>query len=154
MATATRPPDGEEIDAAVAALPRLRDYLSSHAGAPLVRLSVAEDRSEVLALPRAAVELLASILGHMAVGQSVSIVPSHAELTTQQAADLLNVSRPFLIGLLDAGEIEYRLVGTHRRVQASSLMSYQRTDDARRRRDADALSAETYALGLTEPPAR
>jgi excisionase family DNA binding protein len=84
----------------------------------------------------------------MAAGQGVSVVPSHAELTTQQAADMLNVSRPFLIGLLEAGEIEYRKVGKHRRVKASSLLDYLRRDDQRRREAADELSSLTQDLGL------
>lgn len=67
--------------------------------------------TESLTVPRVAVELLERILTHMAAGQAVSVVPSHAELTTQQAAEMLNVPRPFLIGLLEAGEIEYRKVG-------------------------------------------
>jgi excisionase family DNA binding protein len=86
---------------------------------------------------------------HMAAGEGVSIVPSHAELTTQQAANMLNVSRPYLIGLLEAGEIEYRTVGTHRRVKAESLQEYLRNDDGRRRDAADELSALNQEMGLT-----
>jgi len=92
--------------------------------------------------------LLARILAHMAAGQGVSVVPADAELTTQQAADLLNVSRPFLIGLLDAGEIEYRKVGKHRRVRADSLLDYKRKDDQRRREAADELTALGQDMGL------
>ncbi|HWE91454.1 MAG TPA: helix-turn-helix domain-containing protein [Pseudonocardiaceae bacterium] len=72
-----------------------------------------------------------------------------AELTTQQAADLLNVSRQYLIGLLDAGEIEHRTVGEHRRVKAASLLEYLRNDDERRRAAADELSSLTREMGLT-----
>ena len=91
---------------------------------------------------------MAAILAHMAAGQSVAVVPHNAELTTQQAADLLNVSRPFLIGLLEAGEIEYHKVGTHRRIKAASLVEYQRRDDARRRSIADELTGLSQELGL------
>jgi excisionase family DNA binding protein len=99
---------------------------------------------------------------HLAAGRNVSVVPVDAELTTQQAADLLNVSRPFLIKLLEAGEIAYRKVGTHRRVQVKSLLDYRRHDDARRAQAADELSALTQAclpgdgerhLAAVPPPA-
>ncbi|WP_329787654.1 helix-turn-helix domain-containing protein [Lentzea sp. DG1S-22] len=84
----------------------------------------------------------------MAAGHGVSVVPADAELTTQQAADMLNVSRPYLIGLLKAGEIEYRMVGKHRRIKAASLVEYMRSDDQRRRRAADELSALTQEMGM------
>jgi excisionase family DNA binding protein len=92
---------------------------------------------------------LAQVLSAFAHGEGVTVLPAQAELTTQQAADALNVSRPFLIGLLEQGKIAYRTVGTHRRVKASSLVEYMRADDAERLAAADALSAETYDLGLT-----
>jgi excisionase family DNA binding protein len=88
-----------------------------------------ENDADAVELPRSAVELFVQILTHMAAGHGVSVVPGHAELTTQQAADLLNVSRPYLIGLLDRGEIEYRKVGKHRRTRASFLFRYVREDD-------------------------
>jgi excisionase family DNA binding protein len=142
-------PAEADVTAAVEALPHVRDYLSRHPGAGMVRLRVDDDRvEETLTVPRGAVELLARILAHMANGQGVSVVPANAELTTQQAADLLNVSRPYLIGLLTAGEIEFRLVGRHRRIRAESLLNYMRADDQRRRQSADALTALTQEMGL------
>jgi excisionase family DNA binding protein len=67
---------------------------------------------------------------------------------------MLNVSRPFLIGLLDAGEIEYRIVGTHRRITASSLLQYKRKDDQRRREAADELTQLTSAWARPASPVR
>ncbi|MGH8968060.1 MAG: helix-turn-helix domain-containing protein, partial [Actinomycetes bacterium] len=102
-------PDQTDITAAVEALQHVKEYLAQHPGHRKVRLVVDDEHGdEALIVPRGAVELLARILAHMAAGHGVSVVPSHAELTTQQAAEMLNVSRPFLIGLLDAGEIDYR----------------------------------------------
>lgn len=93
-------------------------------------------------VPRSVLTALARVLDSFAHGEGVTLVPTHAELTTQQAADALNVSRPFLIRLLDAGQIAYRTVGTHRRIKAASLVRYLREDDARRVAVADELAAE------------
>ncbi len=141
-------PEAEDVRIARDALPRVRRYLQEHPENPTVVPVVVEDDGTELVLPRAALELLAGVLAHMAAGRGVSVVPSHAELTTQEAADLLNVSRPHLIGLLNAGEIKYRMVGTHRRVRADSLLDYMRRDDQRRRGAADELSAMNRELGL------
>ncbi|MGA6168874.1 helix-turn-helix domain-containing protein [Streptomyces sp. NPDC012600] len=140
-------PDDKK-EAANHALAQVRTYLAEHQEASQVRVSVQGENSEPLILPREAVELLASLLAHLGAGRAVSVVPSDAELTTQQAADMLNVSRPFLIGLLEAGEIEYRTVGTHRRITASSLLEYKRQDDHRRRLVADELTQLGQEMGM------
>ena len=141
-------PDAAEVKAANVAMRRVKRYLASHAEERDIRVVVGGDPDDTLSLPRSAVELLARVLAHMAVGQAVSVVPAHAELTTQQAADLLNVSRPFLIGLLDSGLIEYRRVGKHRRVRADSLLDYKRKDDHTRRDAADELTKLNRDMGL------
>ncbi|MEV4316444.1 helix-turn-helix domain-containing protein [Actinocrispum sp. NPDC049592] len=138
-------PDQAAVSKAHRALPHIEEYLANHETQESLRLLVDDEPLEV---PRTAVELLARILAHIATGQGVYIVSAHAELTTQQAADLLNVSRPFLIGLLNAGEIEYRTVGRHRRVKAESLREYMRDDDAKRRQAAAELSALNQETGL------
>ncbi|MCF3960427.1 helix-turn-helix domain-containing protein [Streptomyces fuscigenes] len=137
-----------QAEAANHALTRVRSYLDTHQDRAEVTVTVEDGEPEPLTLPREVVELLARMLGHLGAGRGVSIVPADAELTTQQAADMLNVSRPFLIGLLDAGEIEYRTVGTHRRIKASSLFEYKQQDDTRRQAAADELLQLDQEMGL------
>ena len=143
-------PEGDDAVIARDALAGVRKALAAHRDIHKpVRLKVEED-GETITVPRAAVDLLVAVLANMAAGQAVSLVPAHAELTTQQAADLMNVSRPFVVRLLQAGNIEYRLVGTHRRIKAASLMDYMRRDDAQRRKAADELTALTQDMGIDE----
>ncbi|GAA2533521.1 helix-turn-helix domain-containing protein [Pilimelia columellifera] len=142
-------PDSQAVATANQALPHVTAYLARHPEAHSVPLLVQDDENEeALTVPRAAVTLLAAILGHMAAGEGVQVVPSHAELTTQQAADLLNVSRPYLIGLLDARKIDYRKVGKHRRIKMSSLSAYLDQDKIERKSAADELAALTQEMGL------
>src|SRR5271155_1108177 len=99
-----------------------------------LRLRVGEaPKEETMQLPASAVKMLVRILEEMARGNAVTLIPVHAELTTQEAADMLNISRPSLIQLLDDGKIEYRKVGTHRRVRFEALMRFKRHADTERR---------------------
>jgi excisionase family DNA binding protein len=107
-----------------------------------------EGRAVSVTVPREAFDLFLEILGQMANGNAVTIVPVHAELTTQEAADVLNVSRPFLVNLLDEGKIAFRLVGTHRRIRVADLLEYKQKDSAHRKAVLDELTAEAEEHGL------
>jgi excisionase family DNA binding protein len=102
----------------------------------------------VLELPAEAVTLLLSILEQMAAGHPVVLVPQNTEMTTQQAADLLNVSRPHLISLLEAGKLPFRLVGTHRRIRYEDVMAFKQRSEAERRQALEELTAEAQRLGM------
>ena len=139
-----------EVEAQVAAraLRRVKDFLARHPDGPDELEVLVEGGGEALVIPRPALSMFAHILAQLAEGRGVSVVPSSAELTTQQAADILNVSRPYLIDLLERGEIPFRRVGRHRRIFVQDLLDYKRADDAKRRTAADDLSALSQELGL------
>lgn len=130
------------------ALRRIKEYLMRHPEEKTIEVATELAGGDALILPREAVSMLAYILAQVAEGRGVQVMPSHAELTTQQAADMLNVSRPYLIGLLEAGAIPYRLVGRHRRIRHDDLMEYKRRDSVKRRAAADELSELGQELGL------
>ena len=99
-------------------------------------------------VPASAVRMFVRILEEMAKGNAVTLIPVHAELTTQEAADMLNISRPSLIQLLDEGKIDYRRVGTHRRVRFEALMKFKRQADADRKAALAELAAYDQELGI------
>jgi excisionase family DNA binding protein len=113
-----------------------------------LELEGSEPDGEAVVLPEAATRLLLHILDEMANGNAVALVPMHAELTTQQAADMLNVSRPFLVRLIEEGRLPHRKVGTHRRVSVDDLTAYRRRAEAEREAALAELAAETRRLGL------
>ncbi|NJL55112.1 helix-turn-helix domain-containing protein [bacterium] len=109
---------------------------------PLTLRVMDADHDEPIELPAGAVTLLLDILGAMASGQGVTLIPEDAELTTVQASDILHVSRPFLIKLLDEGQIPYRRVGKHRRIRMEDIMNYKRSIDQQREAVLDQLVAD------------
>jgi excisionase family DNA binding protein len=117
---------------------------------PDVRLLVQADNEpeEVVVIPASAFRLLTDILAQMACGNAVTLIPVHAELTTQQAADLLNVSRPFLISLIENDKIPYRNVGTHRRIRFDDLMTYKQSIDQARLQTLEELAREAQELDM------
>ena len=112
-----------------------------------VRLRAECDGDTVdVTVPRAAYQLLLESLAQLSNGNAVTVVPVHAELTTQQAAALLNVSRPHLVHLLEEGALPFRKVGTHRRVLAEDVIAYRLRDDEKRRQAADGLPKPGHLL--------
>lgn len=135
----TLPARAEKLDARLpsadekAAANQLRSILAAHAqgDATLKVLDDAHRPAEITLTPGLS-NLLMELLRHVGRGDAVTLVPVSQMLTTQQAADILNVSRPFLISLIEKGEIEHVLVGRHRRIRAENLFDYKRRRDARR----------------------
>ena len=115
-----------------------------------VRIQVMNDRddAEPVSVPASAIRLFLHLLTEMSQGNAVTLIPTHAELTTQQAADLLNVSRPYVAKLLDEGKIPGRTVGKYRRVRFDDLMAFKQKDDDARAKVLDQLTAEAQELGM------
>lgn len=140
-----------EQEAAIAreALARLKPVTEAKTDVNDIKLRVAAKRADVVVpLPARALEAILVFLAAMAERKPFSVIPHAAELTTKQAADFLNVSRPYLVGLLDRGEIPHRVVGTHRRVLVSDLMTYQAKSDEARRQAIAKMVAESQKLGI------
>ena len=115
---------------------------------PLTIRVMEAEREQPLDLPAGAVALLMDILEAMAAGRGVTVIPENAELTTVQAADILNVSRPFLIRLLETGAIPHRKVGKHRRIRMEDVIGYKQRIDAEREAVLDRLTAEAQELDM------
>ena len=139
-------PSSREASIAKASARALADKLADSPDKVAIRL--AEDERDVIELPFAAVRLLIDLLDEMSKGNAVSLIPMNAELTTQQAADLLNVSRGFIVKLLDNREIPCRMVGTHRRVMFNDLKAYEERTKRARLKALDRLTEESQKLGI------
>jgi excisionase family DNA binding protein len=122
--------------------------LGSARGARVVVRTRGGTEGDEVVLPARAVEVLRAVLEQLAQGNAVTVVPAHTELTTQQAADLLNVSRPYLVQLLEGGTIPHRKVGPRRRIRLADLLTYMRSEEERRRETLAELTREAQELGL------
>ncbi|MEX1208945.1 MAG: excisionase family DNA-binding protein [Acidimicrobiia bacterium] len=132
----------------------LADFLRRHS-TPATRVMLVADDADgptIITVPSEALKMFIEILDHLKDGVGVSIVPQNAELTTQQAADLLGVSRPYLIDkvLQPNGPLEYRTVGRHRRIRFTDLDHHRKADAARRKKAADRVTKIGIDAGLDD----
>jgi excisionase family DNA binding protein len=104
---------------------------------------------EVIEIPISALRMLLDILSTMAEGKDVSIMRKDAELTTQMAADLLNVSRPYLVSLIEGGHIPFHKTGTHRRLKVSDVLAYKQRRDTESLAALEALTADAQELDMS-----
>lgn len=117
-----------------------------------VRLGADGQSSEDLVLPGHLVELMLRVATEVSMGHGVNILPIHSELTTQQAANLLNVSRPYLVGLLKDGTIPHHKVGSHRRVLAHDVLAFQESQRQARAESLDEMAALSEEMELYDAP--
>lgn len=113
-----------------------------------VQITAAGREVTTLDLPPVVMELLADILKETAAGKAVSLVAIEREITTQQAATLLNVSRPYLVGLIEKGELPARMVGNQRRLPLQDVLAYKAENRAKRRAVLNEMAAADQELGL------
>lgn len=138
-------PDTETSDLARASATELSKLLSQKPRADRARIQL--DGTELI-LPKEALALLRDILTEMARGNAVTIVPTHAELTTQEAANILNVSRPHLIKLLEEEKIPYTRTGTHRRIRYQDVLAYRAERDQRSHEALEELTKQAQELDM------
>jgi excisionase family DNA binding protein len=142
----TRLPTAPEVEAAKIS----SRTLSKYADAERVKMTLkgSNGQSDDLVLPGPVLQLLLDIMSEMARGNAISLLPIHHELSTQEAANILNVSRPHLVSLLEKGELPFRKVGSHRRVLAKDLFGYKARIDEQRLDALDQLTAMSQELDM------
>ena len=141
-------PDESTSDQAAHAAHTVNEFLGQHPEASTARLSLGGDDGAGCEVPVDVLGLLARVLAQTAAGDAVAVSTVKAELTTQQAADLLNVSRPYVVKLLDQRRIPFRRVGNRRRLLLSDVVAFQHADEAERRAIAAELTAEVQGGDL------
>lgn len=143
-----RPSEEEQKEAKLAhdTLEGTSKYLEKEEGNHHVVLSV--DEGVKVSIPESALNFLLEYLRSLSEGQAVSILPVESELSTQQVADILNVSRPHLVKMLENNEIPHHKVGRHRRVNAKDLIEYKRQRDEEREGLLDDLASQAQELDM------
>lgn len=124
--------------------------LSKFHNADRVKLSIegSNEETDSFVLPGVVMQMLLDILSEFSQGNAIGVIPHKAELSTQRAANLLNVSRPYLVKLLDEGKIDHKKVGTHRRVLVGDLLNYKKEIDSARNKSLDDLSQLSQELDM------
>lgn len=141
-------PTAEEVAVARESGRTLSACLQTRAETQQIEIFDDKGASHPVRVPVSALRLLVDVLTEIGEGNAVSLIPIHAELTTQDAADVLNVSRPFLVQLLENGEIPFHKTGTHRRIRYQDVIAYKKKVDAERSKVLDALAEQAQTLKM------
>lgn len=145
---ATRLPSPEEMAISKASSRELSAFLETKAESQEVSITGTDGKAHSVELPVSALRLLVNILTELGDGNTVQLVPVHAELTTQEGADILNMSRPTFVKLLDDGEILFSYSGNRRKVRFADVRVYQDTLKEKRMAALEELTALDQDLGL------
>ncbi len=140
-------PEPRDIELAAQSSEKLASLLSKRKKDFLITIKI-DDKEAPITFPFSAIQLLQKILTQMAQGNAITLIPIHANLTTQQAADLLNVSRPFLVKLLEKGKIPFEKIGTHRRIRAKDLLEYKAKLEEEKKQALDELIKQAQELDM------
>jgi len=149
MSSATNEPTIPSPEEALLARQVSRALEAHHAEHALrVLVAAGGDDTPPLELPPVAAKLPIEILKQTADGNAVTLTPVKPEITTQEAADLLNVSRPFVIGLIEKGRLPVRMVGNHRRLPLSDVLAYKAETKANAYAALQEIASLDQELGL------
>lgn len=141
-------PSEQEIQLSVSSSRALASHIQKFNSVQKLKVVDDSGSEEVVEIPSTAFQLLISILSEMSQGNAITLIPVHAELTTQESADMLNVSRPYLVKLLENKQIPYRTVGRHRRILLKDLMDYKKRIDDQRMEVLDQLVSQAQDLNM------
>ncbi|MBA1190109.1 helix-turn-helix domain-containing protein [Pseudomonas entomophila] len=141
-------PDEKAIAAATESSRQIAAFVSTKLETQRIELVDDAQQRQSVELPTFALKLLGDILSELALGNAVEVVPIHAELTTQEGADMLNVSRPHLVKLLDEGQIPHTKTGSHRRIKFTDLMAYKADRNKASQAAMEELAAQAQALDM------
>ncbi|WP_143870008.1 helix-turn-helix domain-containing protein [Catenovulum sediminis] len=145
-ATLLHLPTSDEIDVAK----RSSRTLAKYASVDRVQMSIrgSNGEGEQFVLPGHVMQILLDVLSEISNGNAISLIPHNQEVSTQEAANILNVSRPFLIKLLEGGNIPFHKIGTHRRVKLQDILTYKQQIDEKRNQALDELSELSQSEGM------
>lgn len=145
---ATMLPSHEEAALAKFSSRELAAYVETQAATQQVAITSKDGTAHQVEVPVSALRLLVDILTELGEGNTVKLIPVHAEMTTQEGADLMNMSRPTFIKLLDEGKIPFHRVGNRRKVKYMDVLEYKQELDRKRLQALDELSELDQSMGL------
>jgi excisionase family DNA binding protein len=149
METILKRTSGDDQRIALGSITRLKGISKKlrTVSTPGVKIKI-QETGEFITIPKKALSLLITILSNMSEGKSITIIPTDSEVSTQQAADMLNVSRPHLVKLLENNTIPFKKVGSHRRILLRDLITYEKSLQRNREEKLKFLSEQAQDLNL------